>query len=287
VSRFDRFIAIDWSGAKGRYSGIAVAECAPGRTAPTVVRPTGGRPWRREGVFEWLLTGLRGSDRLLIGIDCAFSLPWARAGGYGVRSGPELWTLVDDVCEAEPDHSGEPFTRHPGWAGHFWASGKRPAGYETVPRKTEIACRNAGLGAPESPYKLIGPKQVGKGALAGMRFLHRLSKAANDRFRVWPFDELSSERSAIVEIYPRLFLNKAGFGVSKVRSAADLNRCLDRLGSDPAEVAATILSDHETDALVSAAGLRLLAADVRLWSPPEGGRQEGWIFGVPQPVAAA
>jgi hypothetical protein len=44
------------------------------------------------------------------------------------------------------------------------------------------------------------------------------------------------------------------------------------------------VSDHATDALVSAAGLRWLAARPGVWRPPAldelARRREGWIFGV-------
>ena len=51
--RFAAFVAIDWSGAKGRrHKGIAVAE-ARGDGAPRLVRP--GQVWSREEVLRWLL----------------------------------------------------------------------------------------------------------------------------------------------------------------------------------------------------------------------------------------
>jgi hypothetical protein len=43
-------------------------------------------------------------------------------------------------------------------------------------------------------------------------------------------------------------------------------------------------TDHDTDALIAAAGLRHIAGDPRVWSPPGldalARRAEGWIFGV-------
>ena len=51
--RFKRFVAIDWSGAKGRrHKGIAIAE-AKGDAPPRLVRP--GHVWSREEVLHWLL----------------------------------------------------------------------------------------------------------------------------------------------------------------------------------------------------------------------------------------
>jgi hypothetical protein len=49
---------------------------------------------------------------------------------------------------------------------------------------------------------------------------------------------------------------------------------------DPAQT----LIDHETDALVAAAGLRFIAHDFAVWTPKGldalAMRAEGWIFGV-------
>lgn len=284
---FDRFLGIDWSGAAGTaYDGVAVAACAPGGSGPALVPPPGGaRRWTRTAVLDLLLSETA-SARVLAGIDCAFSLPFGRADGYFRRpsGAPDLWALVDGVSSHAPDLSGAPFAAHPAFADGFWTAGRRPEGFVLPCRATEDACRADGLGSPESPYKLIGAKQVGKGGLAGMRLLHALRTAAGDRVAVWPFDPADDGRSVVAEIYPRLFLKRAGAGNAKLRTRADLDRALAELGSGPAEGLGRDPTDHEADALVSAAGLRLLAADPRVWSPPgldeRARRQEGWILGV-------
>ena len=52
MSRFESYVAIDWSGAKGRrHKGIAIAE-ARGSAAPRLIRP--GHVWSREDVLAWL-----------------------------------------------------------------------------------------------------------------------------------------------------------------------------------------------------------------------------------------
>ena len=89
----------------------------------------------------------------------------------------------------------------------------------------------------------------------------------------------------MVEIYPTLFRKAATHSVAKLRWLESLNKALATLGSrsirkldrnDP--------SDHETDALLSAAGLRWLARLPEAWSPAactsSQVRREGWIFGV-------
>jgi hypothetical protein len=150
-------------------------------------------------------------------------------------------------------------------------------------RATDLACREAGLGAPESPYKLIGAKQVGLGALAGMRLLNRLKSAAS----VWPFDAVA-DRSVLVEIYPRQFLRRAGAGNRKLRSWNELRKVLAAFASLAPKARPLPPSDHDTDALVAAAGLRALAHEAALWDAPRHDavamRREGWIFGVPAPT---
>ena len=71
----------------------------------------------------------------------------------------------------------------------------------------------------------------------------------------------------LVEIYPRLFLMRTGWGLRKVRTWADLNGCLTLLDSDGVDPSAPVPTDHDTDALVSAAGLRWLCKNPAVWSP--------------------
>jgi hypothetical protein len=280
---FQRFVAVDWSGAKGPgYRGVAVAECGPGSAAPRSVPAPGGGHWTRSAVARWILDGL-GRGPALVGFDMAFSLAFAKAG----RRLPEgavafdLWAEVERVSAASPDFLGTPYAEaHPE---DFWTRGPRPAGYVEARRATELACAAEGLGAPQSPYHLIGSKQVGKGALAGMRVLHALRAAAPGRLAVWPMEEPGPGLTVCVEIYPRLFLRRAGLGSRKVRDGAALDAALRALRSEPAGLAGA-LGDHDTDALVSAAGLRLLAGVPGAWRPrglgPEAAARDGWIFGV-------
>jgi hypothetical protein len=70
----------------------------------------------------------------------------------------------------------------------------------------------------------------------------------------------------------------------KLRSRAALNRALEGLASRPARLRFEP-NDHQTDALVTAAGMRQLATtEPRAFHPqfltPEIARSEGWTFGV-------
>ena len=287
---FDRFVGVDWSGAGGRqYSGIAVAECRAGTDAPVLVQPP-GRHWRRTDFVDWMAAQAavqagRG-ERLLVGIDCAFALPAPMAGALlgAYYSAPALWAYIDAHSAEAEDFFGGPFAVHDSHRSHFWHDGPRPAGYAELHRATEYACRAAGLGAPESPLKLVGARQVGKGGLAGMRVLHALKTRLGSRFAVWPFDPPGDADIVCIELYPRLFMKMGGHGNGKIRTLDALNRNLAALDADPYLDPAEMLVDHETDALVAAAGLRFIAGDRAVWAPAGldalAIRAEGWIFGV-------
>lgn len=286
IPRLDRFVGVDWSGAGGRqYSGIAVAECSAGTGAPALVAPPGKR-WRRTDFVDWTATQAGRGERLLVGIDCAFALPAPMAGAllgdhYTAR---ELWAYIDAHCAEVEDFFGGSFALHELHSPHFWHEGPRPAGFAELHRATEYACRAAGLGAPESPLKLVGARQVGKGGLAGMRVLHALKLRLGDRFAVWPFDDPAEADIVCIELYPRLFMKMGGQGNAKVRTVEALDRNLAALGSQTYASPAQTLIDHETDALVAAAGLRFIAGDPAVWRPKGldalALRAEGWIFGV-------
>jgi hypothetical protein len=90
--------------------------------------------------------------------------------------------------------------------------------------------------------------------------------------------------SAVVEIYTRIYLRRAGLRGTKLRSRADLNLALKGLGSAPVRLVFEP-NDHQTDALVTAAGMRALAAAEPLAFAPAGltpalARTEGWTFGI-------
>ena len=93
--RFAAFVAIDWSGAKGRrHKGIAIAE-ARGEDPPRLVRPA--HSWSREEVLGWLLKR-SAKEPTLFGFDFSFAPPLIERGEYlpgetGVpATAREFWT---------------------------------------------------------------------------------------------------------------------------------------------------------------------------------------------------
>jgi len=121
---------------------------------------------------------------------------------------------------------------------------------------------------------------VAKASFSGMRLLHRL----DGKIAIFPMDPLAEHGSAVCEIYTRIYLRRAGMSGTKLRTRTELNRALVGLGSKPVRLGFEP-NDHQTDALVTAAGMRALAkAEPRAFAPegltPEIARTEGWTFGV-------
>jgi hypothetical protein len=279
---FAAFVAIDWSGAKGsRHKGIAIAE-ASGDGAPRLIRP--GHVWARQEVLDWLLR--RAAARpTLFGFDFSFAPPLIERGAYlpgepGVpATAREFWAYVD---ERAPDADlGAASFLEAVHRRHFYfgiADGVK-ADFVRF-RQCDAQLNRQGGRKTASAYDAIGAAQVAKASFAGMRLLHRI----DGRVAIWPIDPLPERGSAVVEIYTRIYLRRAGMDGRKLRSRAALNLALKGLGSPPARLRFEP-DDHQTDALVTAAGMRQLAtSEPAAFAPagltPEIARGEGWTFGV-------
>jgi hypothetical protein len=286
IPAFDEFVAIDWSGATEGYTGIAVAACEAGEGAPALLGPNGGR-WTRTEIAEWLSAKLQSRKRCLVGLDFAFGFPFEEQCGYlGGRTRVddifELWSLINEKSGKDADFGCASFVQDPDHTHLFWMRSTRPPDWVNRKRMTELACAEATGTHPDTVYKLIGPKQVGKASLTGIRVLHHV-RSRTAGVAVWPFEPVRA--SALVEIYPTLFRRQATRNVGKIRTWAALNKALQHFGSLPIRNrSGRAPSDHETDALLSAAGLRAIAGNADLWRISELDstriRREGWIFGV-------
>ena len=283
MREFARFAAIDWSGAKGkRHKGIAIAVCESGDSPPRLLRPD--HVWSRAEVLDWLLETAAEAPTLY-GFDFSFAPPIAERGEYlpgepGVPStARQFWAYVDSRCDDE-DLGAASFLEQ-AHRSHFYfgiADGVK-ADFMHF-RRCDSSFNAQGGRKTASAYDAIGAAQVAKASFSGMRLLHRL----DGRVAVWPMDPLPAHGSAVVEIYTRIYLRLAGLSGTKLRSRAELNAALKALGSAPARLRFEP-NDHQTDAMVTAAGMRALtAAEPRALAPqgltPELARTEGWTFGV-------
>lgn len=279
--RYQSFVAIDWSGAKGRrHKGIAIAE-ARGDAPPRLVRP--GHVWSRQEVLDWLLKRAH-TEPTLFGFDFSFAPPLIERGEYlpgepGVpATAREFWAYVDRL--ADDDDLGAASFLETAHRAHFYFGIADGVKSDFVRfRQCDHALNAQGGRKTASAFDAIGAAQVAKASFSGMRLLHRLA----GQVAIWPMDALPLSGSAVVEIYTRIYLRRAGLSGHKLRSRAELNQALAGLGSPPARLRFEP-NDHQTDALVTAAGMRALAADPLAFAPPrltpEIARGEGWTFGV-------
>jgi hypothetical protein len=236
-------------------------------------------------VLAWLLKRAA-KEPTLFGFDFSFAPPLIERGDYlpgepdVPRTAREFWAYVDERCDDE-DLGAASFleTAH---RRHFYfgiADGVK-AGFMHF-RQCDARLNAQGGRKTASAYDAIGAAQVAKASFAGMRFLHRL----DGKVAIWPMVRLLPERgSAVVEIYTRIYLRRAGMSGGKLRSRAALYLALEGLGSPPARLRFEP-NDHQTDALVTAAGMRQLAmAEPRAFDPvgltPAIAQAEGWTFGV-------
>ena len=288
VRDFEYFVAIDWSGAQGaRHKAIAVAVAHADGGPPVLVERDKG--WSREEVLDILLEQL--PDNSLVGLDLGIALPFADEGAYfpgwedSPRDAKALWALVERTCATDDNFSATSFVDHPELCKYFRRHGGREGAKfgggrgrfrVTEREQAAIGCK------PYSNFNLVGAAQVGKSSLTGMRVLHALE----GKLPVWPIDPLPFSGSVVVEIYTALAAMAAGRSASKskIRSWEELDVALAALESPPLGRTGPV-DDHASDALVTAAWLRLASRSVALWSPqamtPAIAHTEGWTFGVP------
>lgn len=282
MSRFESYVAIDWSGAKGRrHKGIAIAE-ARHNAAPRLIRP--GHVWSREDVLRWLVKRAA-KEPTLFGFDFSFAPPILERGEYlpgepGIpKTAREFWAYVESKCDDE-DLGAASFLEI-AHRRHFYfgiADGVK-ADFMHF-RQCDARLNAQGGRKTASAFDAIGAAQVAKASFSGMRLLHHL----DGRIAIFPMDPLPKHGSAVVEIYTRIYLRRAGMTGAKLRTRAALNVALEGLGSKAARLGFEP-NDHQADALVTAAGMREIATTESKAFEPEGltpeiARTEGWTFGV-------
>lgn len=289
---FTRFACIDWSGARGEHlPGIAVA-IVQGDDAPTlVVPPAPAQFWSRAAVLGWLEEQIASDADMLIGIDLSPSFPFVDRGAYFPewRDSPTdvtgLWALVERLCTDEPHLGAHAFLTHDQGRRHFRHSAAHVGdlfgnGVGRL-REVERHQRETKQANSWSCFNLVGAGQVGKSSLTGMRMFHRLA----GRMPLWPYDPLPSHGPLLIEIYTSMAARAAGLpkNRSKMRDGAALDAALAALGSRPTGHQG-LLSDHASDAMLTAAWLRETAHRSDFWGPAlltaEIARTEGWTFGV-------
>jgi hypothetical protein len=279
--RFTRTVAIDWSGAKGkRHNGIAIAEARAG-LAPRLIRP--GHPWSREEVLDWLLREAA-REPTLFGFDFSFAPPLIDRGAYlpGEADVPanarDFWAYVD--AKSDDEDLGAASFLEIAHRRHFYFGIADGVKADFVHfRQCDQQLNRMGGRKTASAYDAIGAAQVAKASFSGMRLLHRI----DGKVAIWPMDHLREGESAVVEIYTRIYIRNAGLPGKKIRTRAELNSALEALGSPPWGGRGP-LNDHQTDALITAAGMLAHLVDRRAFDPrglsAEIASAECWTFGI-------
>ncbi|VXC55236.1 hypothetical protein [Sphingomonas sp. 8AM] len=281
--RFTRFVAIDWSGAKGvRHKGIALAECEVGGEAPRLIAPPdGAAAWARTAVLEWLLA--RREEPMLVGFDFSFSAPFVTRGAHlpgetTTADARALWAYVDaHATDVDLGAAGFLEARR---GRHFYLGAADGVKRDFLHWRI-CEQHDDGQTKPSTVFDAIGAAQVAKASFAGMRLLHRLHGSV----AIWPFDPIPQRGALVIEIYTAIAARATGLrrGLSKIRDAAGLDSALAVLGS-AAHLPLASYNDHATDALLTAAWLRHVAGSAGLWHADRMSDHvaatEGWTFGV-------
>ncbi|MEO6580311.1 MAG: hypothetical protein ABIN83_04070 [Sphingomicrobium sp.] len=281
MTRFARTVAIDWSGAKGRrHKGIAIAEARAGKP-PRLIKPE--HVWSRQDVLDWLIVEAA-KEPTLFGFDFSFAPPMIERGAYlpgepGVPDNArDFWAYVDERCDDE-DLGAASFLEFAHRKHFYFGIADGVKADFVFFRQCDQHLNAAGGRKTASAYDAIGAAQVAKASFSGMRFLRQLV----GKVAIWPMDPVPAQGSAVVEIYTRIYIRNAGLPGKKIRTTAELNLALVALGS-PATKLRRTPSDHQTDALVTAAGMQAHLSNRQAFDPPgltpAIARTEGWTFGI-------
>ena len=188
---FERFVAIDWSGAKGkRHKGIAIAIMrSRGSGAPALVRPD--HIWSRTEVLDWLLEAAEEAPTLF-GFDFSFAPPIAERGEYlpgdpdVPDSAREFWAYVDRRCDDEDLGAASFLERTHRRHFYFGSADGTKADFMHF-RRCDARLNALGGRKTASAFDAIGAAQVAKASFAGCAFF----TGWTGKIAIWPMDPLA------------------------------------------------------------------------------------------------
>jgi hypothetical protein len=199
MQAFDRYIGIDYSGAKTPKSSLKGLRVymADRNGASTEVPPPASlhRYWTRSEIAEWLVARLLERQRTLVGIDHGFSFPMMYFDKYHL---PHNWlAFLDDFQRHWPTDEDiyVDFVRH-----GVHGNGAARCGNTRWRRITE---KRAGA---KSVFHFDVPGSVAKSTHAGLPWLRYIRSHVPD-VHFWPFDgwDIPARRSVVAEVYPSLW----------------------------------------------------------------------------------
>jgi hypothetical protein len=198
---FERTVGIDYSGAStpdrhlpGLQVYVSPIGGSPARHAPAVHSLGSATGWSRAGVAQWLAEVISGPERVVIGIDHAFSFPASYFEQYELKSWDEF---LEDFIAQMPTHSEGATVR---------AMRSRTRKGE----KTDLRLCEKWTSSAKGVFEFDVPGQVAASSHAGIPWLHTLRTECDSRLHFWPFDGWTPRagKSLVVEVYPSILRNR-------------------------------------------------------------------------------
>lgn len=203
MPRFDRYIGIDYSGAKTPTSSLkGLRIFAAGRAGqPEEVPPPSGpkKYWTRRGVAEWIIKRIQEDAASIIGIDHAFSFPTAYFEKYDIP--PDWSQFLSDFHQHWP--TDEDTTRVDDVRKELRGAGRARLGQTRWRRVTDIRSKTA-----KSVFHFDVQGSVAKSTHSGIPWLLHIRDEVGWRCHFWPFDGWSvppNNCSVVLEVYPALW----------------------------------------------------------------------------------
>ena len=238
--RFDKVIAIDWSGGNDRGPRpVKDAIWACIGTAGVADEPIYLR--NRQLAETWLIETLRtlqdAGDRVLVGIDLCFAYPTGLATQLvGSEDTFALWDWFEARVQDSPktnnrfDLAGEINAQFPG-TGPFWFNGLA-RDILHLPRKGRDRTSDHGLAEKRtadvaipgsfSPWQLAGAGAVGGQVIMGLPVLARLRRRFGNALSVWPF-QAPDAQIVLAETYFSLLPDLVAEDPNPIRDAAQVS----------------------------------------------------------------
>jgi len=190
---FERFIGIDYSGAKSPddpLSGLRVF-AAKRKGGVEEVRPKSLRHWTRRQIFTWLADEIRQGPPTLIGIDHGFSFPKIYFLRHVLKSWPEM---LEHFVLHTPSHE-------------FSIEDLRHQQRIRTESATSLRLCETWTSSAKSVFHFDVQGSVAKSTYAGLPWIYFLRKELPNALFCWPFEgwEPPAGRSVICEVYPSLY----------------------------------------------------------------------------------
>lgn len=222
MTLFDRYIAVDWSAANERRTGVDsiwIAERGPGGDRVSLNPPT--RAAATAILVERLREARTRNERVMVGFDFVFGYPRGAARAIAGKPGwRAMWDAIVAAVSDDDDNRSNRFDVAAGFnrtleLAHFWGHPPHHRYADLAPTRPthgylHIAERRMAEGhikGPQPVWKLTGAGSVGSQSLLGIARLDQIRNAVPD-VAIWPF-ETDFERAlapvTLVEIYPSMF----------------------------------------------------------------------------------